>query len=932
MLFGWSTGARDGALGLSCLSGLVVAGFAVVILAAGAMMPALPADAAGNQEGEERTGGETAPRDAGEPIMAIVSIKSQQVTIYDADGWILRAPVSSGVTGRETPAGVFAVVEKDKDHHSSLYDDAWMPNMQRITWSGIALHGGPLPGYAASHGCIRLPYAFAEKLFDKTQIGLRVIISPTDAEPVDFSDPKLFVPNPETIAAAPAKAEVLAKEAAEAEDVAKDAKTAAAAAPRAAKTAVLTQRRLESEKTVADSQLASADKALAAAETDQTKAQDAEHRTAAKVEELASKLDGARADAKAKQDAIKALPAKAEALAKEAAEAEEIAEAAKTAAAAAPRAAMMAVLSQRQLESEKAMADTRLASADKVLAATKTDRAKAQDTTQKAAAKVEDLASKLVSAVADAKAKQDAIKALPVKAAVLAKEAAEAEGAAKGAKTAAAAAPRAAMMAALTQRRLELEKTIADAQLASAGKVLVAVRTAKARDAKQKAVAKVEELAGKLDAAKADAKAKQDAIKALPVKAEALAKEAAEADEIAKSAKTAAAAAPRAAAMAVLTRRRLELEKTVADAEFALADKALATAETDQAKAQDGGQMTAAKVEELASKLDSAKADANAKQDAIKALPRKAEALAKEAAEAEEIAKGAKTAAAAAPRAAMMAALTERRLELEKTATDAQLAFTGKVLAATKTNQVKVQDAEQKASAKVEELASKLGAARAGAMAEQDAVKALQDASNAAHAKMTETAKAAREAKLVLEPISIFVSRATQKLYARRSTHSRVPDGGEMFDTILEVPVTIRNPGKPIGTHVFTAVARTEAGGLRWTAVTIDGSDNAKDALYRVTIPQDVLDRIAPTTLPRSSIVISDEPLNRETNYRTEFVVVLNNQPQGGLAMRERSDETRRNNVALKPQPPQQPRAPRTFFEQLFGIARPEPTFYRRSN
>jgi len=123
----------------------------------------------------------TAPREAGEPIMAIVSIKSQRVTFYDAEGWILRAPVSTGTTGRETPAGVFAVIEKDKDHHSSMYDDAWMPNMQRITWNGIALHGGPLPGYAASHGCVRMPFPFAEKLFDKTRLGMRVIISPVDA-------------------------------------------------------------------------------------------------------------------------------------------------------------------------------------------------------------------------------------------------------------------------------------------------------------------------------------------------------------------------------------------------------------------------------------------------------------------------------------------------------------------------------------------------------------------------------------------------------------------------------------------------------------------------------------------------------------------------------------------------------------------------------
>jgi hypothetical protein len=105
------------------------------------------------------------------------------------------------------------------------------------------------------------------------------------------------------------------------------------------------------------------------------------------------------------------------------------------------------------------------------------------------------------------------------------------------------------------------------------------------------------------------------------------------------------------------------------------------------------------------------------------------------------------------------------------------------------------------------------------------------------------------------------------------------------FGAFLEVPVTIRNPDKRIGTHVFTAVARTDAG-LRWAAVTIDSGDDAKSALDRITIPRDVLDRIAPTALPRSSITISDEPLNRETNDRTEFVVVLNNQPQGGLAMR----------------------------------------------
>src|SRR5260370_35038737 len=87
----------------------------------------------------------TAPRGAGEPIMAIVSIKSQKGTFYDADGWVLRAPVSTGTTGRETPAGVSSVLQKDKDHHSSFYGAACMPNMLRITWHAIALLAGRSP-------------------------------------------------------------------------------------------------------------------------------------------------------------------------------------------------------------------------------------------------------------------------------------------------------------------------------------------------------------------------------------------------------------------------------------------------------------------------------------------------------------------------------------------------------------------------------------------------------------------------------------------------------------------------------------------------------------------------------------------------------------------------------------------------------------------
>ena len=421
----------------------------------------------------------TAPRDPGEPIMAIVSIKSQRVTFYDTDGWILSAPVSTGIKGRETPAGVFAVIEKDLDHHSTLYDDASMPHMQRLTWNGIALHGGPLPGYAASHGCVRMPYGFAEKLFDKTQIGMRVIISPDDATPVAFSHAALLVPSAEAVAAAPERAETLAGEADEAVTMASEAKKSAAKAAREAASSKASLRRLERLKSSADDDLADAEKDAAAAKTDQAKA---------------------RAD----------------------------------------------------------------------------------------------------------------------------------------------------------ERKLK----------------------------------------------------------------------------------------------------------------------------------------AAAKATEAATKLDTAKADATSKIDA--------------------------------------------------------------------------------------------------------AAKAADAAKQAATRKI-DTAKAANDAKLALEPVSLYISRSTQKLYVRRNTHRPWPDGGEVFDASIEVPVTIRDPEKPIGTHVFTAMASNDAG-LRWTAVTIDSGDDAKDALDRISIPKEVLDRVAPTALPRSSIIVSDEPLSRETNYRTEFIAVLSDQPQGGFI-------TRRPTMSAPPPP-----------------------------
>lgn len=417
----------------------------------------------------------TAEREAGEPIMAVVSIKSQQITFYDADGWITKAPVSTGVKGRETPAGVFAVLEKRREHYSSLYDDAAMPHMQRLTWNGIAFHGGPLPGYPASHGCIRMPYRFAKKMFDQTRMGMRVIVSPDDAEPVDVSHPVLLVPDAERVAAAPERAETLAREADEA--------------------------------------------------------------------------------------------------------------------------------------------------------------AKAADEARKAAKKTK-----------------------------------------------------------------------------------------------------------------------------------------------------------REAAAAKAALRKLERRKSWADSELAKAEKRLERAKSDKAKAQ----------------------------------------------------------------------AEERRA---------------------------------KAATKAAEAATQLETAMADAAAKNEAAAAAEEAAKQAATRKADTEKAAEEAKLALEPVRIYISRATQKLYVRRNTQKPYPDGGVVYDHSIEVPVTIRDPDKPIGTHIFTAMAPADTG-LRWSAVTIDGGDEANDALDRITIPDEVLDRIAPTALPRSSIVVSDEPLSRETNYRTEFVAVLSDHPQGGFKTRRPSVRT----------------------------------------
>ncbi|GAC1331746.1 MAG: L,D-transpeptidase family protein [Bradyrhizobium sp.] len=125
------------------------------------------------------------------PLILAISVDRQRMKVYDANGLFAETPVSTGMKGHPTPMGVFSVIQKHKWHRSNIYSDAPMPYMQRITWSGIAIHAGVVPGYPASHGCIRMPNAFAIKMWNWTRMGARVVIAPGEISPVSFSHPLL---------------------------------------------------------------------------------------------------------------------------------------------------------------------------------------------------------------------------------------------------------------------------------------------------------------------------------------------------------------------------------------------------------------------------------------------------------------------------------------------------------------------------------------------------------------------------------------------------------------------------------------------------------------------------------------------------------------------------------------------------------------------
>lgn len=128
------------------------------------------------------------------PIVLVVSLDEQRAYVYRNGIAIGLTTISSGKTGHETPTGVFTILQKDKDHRSNLYNSAPMPYMQRLTWDGIALHGGSLPGHPASHGCVRLPQAFAQKLFSETKRGDTVVVADAKSAPMTLAYPAVLAP------------------------------------------------------------------------------------------------------------------------------------------------------------------------------------------------------------------------------------------------------------------------------------------------------------------------------------------------------------------------------------------------------------------------------------------------------------------------------------------------------------------------------------------------------------------------------------------------------------------------------------------------------------------------------------------------------------------------------------------------------------------
>jgi lipoprotein-anchoring transpeptidase ErfK/SrfK len=126
-----------------------------------------------------------------EPVTVVISIPLQRAYVYRGQALIAASSVSTGKEGKDTPVGVYPILQKKQMHHSNLYDSAPMPFMQRLTWDGVALHAGRNPGFPASHGCVRLPTAFAKKLFEVTDVGTTVVVTDDYVESAEL-DPELL--------------------------------------------------------------------------------------------------------------------------------------------------------------------------------------------------------------------------------------------------------------------------------------------------------------------------------------------------------------------------------------------------------------------------------------------------------------------------------------------------------------------------------------------------------------------------------------------------------------------------------------------------------------------------------------------------------------------------------------------------------------------
>ncbi|MCB1550122.1 MAG: L,D-transpeptidase [Hyphomicrobiaceae bacterium] len=174
--------------------GLIAA--ALVVPGLAHSRPARPGGGRVAKRAEELTNGEFnwfPERSPSGPVVIIVSIPEQRVHVYRNGVRIAASTCSTGKSGHATPTGVFKILEKDKHHRSSTYNNAPMPNMNRLTWSGVALHAGNLPGYPASHGCVRLPLQFSELLFTITKLGMTVVIADNSSHPASVVHPGMVL-------------------------------------------------------------------------------------------------------------------------------------------------------------------------------------------------------------------------------------------------------------------------------------------------------------------------------------------------------------------------------------------------------------------------------------------------------------------------------------------------------------------------------------------------------------------------------------------------------------------------------------------------------------------------------------------------------------------------------------------------------------------